>query len=102
MSIRYFEEEKKFVLSTDSTEYVLQMMKDRFPVHRYYGKKGGEVPEWKGRVVSNSPYYEGAKEYSPDVLSMETSFFGSGDFRATALRLCGEDGTGVTEFAYRL
>ena len=38
---------------------------------------------------------------SPDIIPQEFSFFGSGDFRASALRLCGPDGTGVTDFVYQ-
>lgn len=102
MSIRFLKQEKRFVINTKSTTYAFQILKDRYLAHIYYGKKTNKLNFTESREIAFAPYpAEFGPSYSADVLSQEISFFGSGDFRATALRLCGADGTGVTDFAYK-
>ena len=56
---------------------------------------------YQEQVLNFAPYRpEFNDAISPDFFAQECSFFGSGDFRAAALRLCGSDGTGVTDFVY--
>ncbi len=102
MSIKFVKKTKQFVLSTKNTTYAFEVLKDRYLRHIYYGKKKSNIvsPELKG--ISFAPYIEEYGHfYSPDSMTNEISFFGSGDFRATALRICGADGTGVTDFVYK-
>ncbi len=102
MPIRFIKKTKQFLITTDNTTYAFEVLNNRYLRHIYYGKKKKTVvsPELKG--ISFAPYIEEFGHlYSPDSMTNEISFFGSGDFRATALRICGEDGTGVTDFVYK-
>ena len=101
MSIRYLKESRKFILNTKSSTYAFEILGGRYLRHLYYGKRTNDIPSPELRYVSFSPYVEElGRNYSPDVMGNEISFFGSGDFRATALRIRGEDGSGVTDFVY--
>ncbi len=106
MAIFFNEEKKTFTLETLNTKYILQIVFGRFPVHLYYGKKDGEVPEYNDRYRAFSPYlaeyarkYSG--KYSPDTALLEFSGFGSGDYRATSLKLRNGDGNAVCSFEYK-
>ncbi len=101
MPIRYLKDSAQFVLTTKNTAYVFELFLGRFPIHNYYGKKQSTYPKFVPFGVSFSPDWNGyGWKHSPDVFPSEISFFGSGDFRATALRIAGKDQTGVTEFVY--
>jgi alpha-galactosidase len=104
MSITYQRASNLFKLTTANTLYAFELSHGML-VHRYYGKKrGASVPtsaDVKDRVVSFSPYRdEDDKSFSYDTQPMEYSYFGSGDFRPTALRIKNANGDSVTSFAY--
>lgn len=103
MSVCYDEKTQKFTLETENTCYVMQILFDKYPVHLYYGKKGGETgAEYINPYKSFSPYFEEhGLEYSPDVGMAEYSYFGSGDFRVTPLRIQNRSGDSVTHFIYK-
>lgn len=102
MSIRFFKDQQTFVLMTQNTKYAFDIRFGRFLRHRYYGKRSAPIPDEKEYKASFSPYIPGMHySNSPDLLMQECAFFGSGDFRASSLRLIGADGTGVTDFVYR-
>lgn len=101
MSIQYIEDQKQFLISTCHTTYAFDVYHERYLRHLYYGKKATEVQPPQHPFVSFAPYRsELDPKASPDILSQEYAFFGSGDFRTAALRLNGPDGTGVTDFVY--
>lgn len=101
MSIVYSEEKKQFLLHTHDTTYAFEIAWGRYLHHLYYGKRTDEPEKEKLVPYSFSPYQaEYGMEWSTDLISQECSFFGSGDFRASALRIKGADGTGVTDFTY--
>ena len=102
MSIFFSPSANQFILNTKKTTYAFDISKDRYLRHLYYGKKVNEShsPE-DNDCYSFAPYLAAyGDHWSTDIFSQECSFFGSGDFRADALRLRGSDGTGVTEFIY--
>ena len=102
MSIKYFEENKQFVLTTKDTAYVFDIFHGRYLRHLYFGEKTEKSFDAKNYSWVLSPYR--CDEYgkvAPHVMMHEYSFFGAGDFRPSALRICGKDGTGVTDFEYR-
>ncbi len=102
MPIRFIKKTNQFLITTKNTSYAFEILKGRYLRHLYYGKKKTQIEPAKLKGVSFAPYIEEyGFLYSPDSMTNEISFFGSGDFRATSLRLCGEDGTGVTDFVYR-
>jgi len=68
----------------------------------HYGKRKGRFAPFARKYVAFGPYEENINPLcSPDNLPLEISFYGSGDFRDTSLRICGKDGTGVTDFKYK-
>lgn len=102
MAIKFQRSNGIFTLTTKRTAYAFQIAHGKYPVHIYYGKKGGEIKPWDPYVVSFSPYLEQFGNcWSPDIFPQEVSFFGAGDFRTSALRLSGKDGNSVTSFDYR-
>lgn len=101
MPIRFSRKDKMFTLTTKNTRYVFGISCDRYLVHHFYGKKTAKFEPYKPYVVSFSPYRkEFGNNWSPDIFPQEIPFFGSGDFRASALKLRGKDGTCVTDFVY--
>lgn len=101
MSIRFIKKSNQFVITTKSTTYAFEILKERYLCHLYYGKKKNSFELPVHHEIAFSPYIpEHTAKYSSNNFLQEFSFFGSGDFRASALRLCGADGTGVTDFAY--
>lgn len=103
MSIAYIPSEKRFILKTCNTEYVMDIVHDRFLCHRYYGdtltqKIGAFTPT----VRSFAPYYkEFGLSYCPDLVMSEYSGFDSGDFRACSLRVKNSGGDSITVLNYR-
>lgn len=102
MPIKFDKENKIFTLTTKNTRYVFGIMDDRYLVHHFYGKKTAKYALYKPYCVSFSPYRgELGNTKSPDIFPQEYSFFGSGDFRAAALKLRGENGCCATDFTYK-
>lgn len=104
MSVTYENQTHLFKLTTANTLYAFELVHGTL-VHRYYGKKrGAVVPTYddiKKRVVSFSPYRdEDERSFSFDTQPLEYSYFGSGDFRPTALRIKNGNGDSVTAFEY--
>lgn len=101
MAIQFHKTDQRFVLHTKNTTYAFEIAKGRYLRHLYYGKRRETFVSEEPPVYGFSAFRpEFDFHWSPDIFSQEISFFGSGDFRADALRLCGEDGTGVTDFVY--
>ena len=88
MSITFNETDKLFVISTNNTEYAFKICYDRFLVHVYYGEKGKSNYDFKPAYRSFSPYMSDVGEgFSFNDDFIEFPFYGSGDFRAPALKL---------------
>ena len=102
MPIKYNKQTKKFVLTTKNTMYVMQVVHDRFLGHIYYGrKKRGLDPEFEYRSGSFCPTYDDTRNFAPDLVKTEYSFFGDGDYRSTSLKMRGENGNDCTHFDYK-
>ena len=102
MPIKFDRQSNVFTLTTKRTKYVFSVEHDRYLVHRYYGKKSGEVGEFEPRGASFAPNRrELGNAWSPDTLPLEYSFFGSGDFRVSALKIRSGLGTCATDFKYK-
>ena len=104
MPITYQKSTHLFTLTTANTLYAFELVHGML-VHRYYGKKRGAViptsADTQMRVVSFSPYRDEAeRSFSFDIQPLEYSYFGSGDFRPTALRIRNANGDSVTCFEY--
>lgn len=103
MSITFDKENYRFTIKTKNTMYVMEMLHGKFPVNLYYGKKTTKK-EFSNHSLKMAfeAYYEEPDTYIPDTETMEFPFFGSGDFRATALKLRNaKTGGDTTLFTYR-
>lgn len=103
MSIIFNQEDKRFLLETQNTEYAFSIAYDRFLRHEYYGKKrDNAINYFKPIVKPFSVYNEGSGyDYSPTNSFLEIPFFGCGDYRCTALRIQGKNGDSCTFFEYK-
>lgn len=91
-------------LETANTAYAFEILHGKFPVHHYYGnKKSDYKAEFPVARIEFAPFYrEYLFDYSPNMLPSEFSFFGSGDFRASALKIRNlTNGSDVTLFTYK-
>ena len=96
--------DKLITLETKNTAYAFEIMHGKFPVHPYYGsKKSNYIAEFPVSKIEFAPFYlEHHLSYSPNMLPSEFPFFGSGDFRASALKLRNlTNGSDVTLFKYK-
>ncbi len=104
--ITFNEEQKIFKLDTKTSSYVIEIFKENYLINLYYGKKIPDINLKKlserYRSASFSPCNPNDKneEYSVDVLPMEYSCSGSGDFRIAALSIKNADGNTVTDIRY--
>lgn len=94
MSIRFDRSTNLITIRTRHTQYVIELLYGKYPVHRYYGKITREIPGRRHWVISFSPYDTAhGLDYLADMDALECPVWGSGDFRASALRLV-DTGTG--------
>lgn len=94
----------RIILNTKNTTYVIRLFNGEFLNHLYYGEKTdhSNVPDQKLKYygfVSCPQGYE--KDISLDMMSQEYSFFGTGDYRADALRIKNANGDNATAFRYK-
>lgn len=100
MPIKFIKSSKRFIIETDNSVYAMELYKNRYLINLHYGEKKGRF-SFEGRTRMVFGAYEEKCGVCPDALPLEFSFYGSGNFRNTALRINGEDGTGVTDFRYK-
>lgn len=98
--------DKLFVLSTDNTSYVFEVMKSGHLEHMYYGKKIEVVDalplrEKKEFAEGNSISY--SKEFANicmENVNLEVSSTGKGDIRETFVEIEYADGTYTSDFVF--
>lgn len=102
MAITFNHETNRFIIETQNTIYSFKVLYGRFLQHEYYGEKVENITQYKAQYHSFSPYEEDiGTEFSLADDLLEYSFFGSGDFRCTSLRLKGKSGDSCTSFYYK-
>lgn len=103
MSITYDGQDRIFCLETAHTIYSFQIAYGEFPVHLYYGSKGGHYEKYeKTELYSFAPFYDRyGLDYLPDVCLSEYSGYDSGDFRTSSLQVRNVDGNAVTVLVYK-
>ncbi len=105
----YFDNSKKqFTLTTENTKYVFHIENDKFLIHDFYGDiNTPESDYFKSEYHSFTPYRQDARfvgwkpDYSLGESLLEFSFFDSGDFRPSSLKLKGKNGSSSTLFVYK-
>lgn len=99
--ITYSAKQKRFLLRTDASLYVIDLYDGKYPLQRYYGPLTDTLPDAFHIYRAFSPY---PPEYGPafsfDTIMAEYPTFGNGDLRRDAMRVVGPDGSGVTDFTY--
>ena len=105
MSIEYNEQENLFHLKTKSSSYLIQILREKYPVHAGWF---GAVRTWRGsRPVqihdrSFSPNPEaGDRSFSLDSIPLEFSAWGRTDLRPPALYVEQEDGSTSVDLFYK-
>ncbi len=106
MAILSNETKSIFTLQTDHSMY--QMKVDAYGVllHTYYGEKGtpfdlSYLITYADHGFSGNPYEAGdERTYSLDALPQEYPVYGSGDYRASALKVRYPDGSHACELRY--
>jgi len=103
MSIKFDRQKNQFIIRTKNTLYITELVSGKYPCHVYYGKKDRQEHKYGVGLHSFSPYVheDDGRIVSLDEAFLETPYFGSGDFRATALRIKNKDGNSVTRFVYK-
>ena len=95
-----------FTLTTKNSMY--QMIADKYDIllHTYYGKKGtffdySRQIAYLDHGFSGNPYETGlVRTYSLDVLPLEYSTYGTGDYRTSALKVRYADGAFSCDLRY--
>ena len=103
MAIHYDEQSKIFHLTTRDTSYVLQIVRDGYLAHRYWGKKVSRFRDsrpivYMGRPLSPNPDKDW--DFSLDMLPQEYPGFGTGDFRSPAFQIMQEDGSTTCDLRF--
>lgn len=104
--ITYNESTGIFHLRSNSVSYVLQLVRGKYLLHRYWGRAIREFGDSRpfqeiDRAFSPQPAaYENERTFSLDVLPQEYPSYGHGDFRLPACEVRLANGTTVTELAY--
>jgi len=103
MAIHFDEQSRIFHLTTQNTSYVLQIVRDGYVAHRYWGKKVNRFRDSRpflfvGRALSPNP--DGDWKFSLDMLPQEYPGFGTGDFRTPAFQIKQEDGSTTCDFRF--
>ncbi|HEX7056061.1 MAG TPA: alpha-galactosidase [Bacilli bacterium] len=93
-----------FHLQTKDTSYVLQIVKNGYLAHVYWGKKVQRYDQSRplrfgNRAFSPNPDPQD-QDFSLDTLPQEYPAYGNSDFRAPAFQVQREDGSTITDLRY--
>ncbi len=107
MSIIWNKENSTITLQTKNTSYQMKADSQGVLLHTYYGSRIEDTDMSYlicsiDRGFSGNPYEMGKtrRQYSLDVLPQEYSCFGTGDYRASALRVRNADGSQASELRF--
>lgn len=105
MPILYDSEKQFFHLNNSQISYVIGIEKDRYLVHRYFGRAlpfytGSNALQRIDRGFATNPD-ELDRTFSLNTLPMETSTQGNGDHRISNYQIRSANGSNVTNFFYR-
>ncbi|WP_321993318.1 alpha-galactosidase [Clostridium butyricum] len=104
MSIEIDNKTLLFHLKSENTSYVMQVVRDGYLAHLYYGKKikkynGSNKILFYDRGFSPNPD-PNDRTFSLDTLPQEYQAFGNGDFRNPAYQVKLEDGSRISDLRY--
>lgn len=104
MGIKFDSKNKTFHLQAKDTSYVMEVVRDGYLLHRYWGRKINEYHhsnhlQLLDRGFSGNPYKED-RTYSLDTLPQEYPQYGNTDYRKPAYQIQLENGSTVTDLRY--
>lgn len=103
MSITFEQETKRFTLTTNNTQYVFKVVGGQYLIHCYYGYRSGSLDfSYDVQALSFSPEIKGTEipRFSMNDAPLEFSYYGTGDYRCSSLRVKGKHGDSSTFFKY--
>ncbi|WP_314002676.1 alpha-galactosidase [uncultured Paenibacillus sp.] len=105
MTVHYDEKQQTFHLQTNRTSYVIEIAKDGYLTHRYWGERlrryAGAIPlRYMDRAFSPNPV-PADRTFSLDTLPQEYPAYGNTDFRTPAYQIQLDNGSTVTDLRYR-
>lgn len=106
MAVLLDENKTLFTLYTKNSMYQMKVDNLGVLLHTYYGKRTGIIDysyliSWRDRGFAGNPYQAGTdRTYSLEILPQEYSCFGSGDYRASALKIRYHMGARALELRY--
>lgn len=96
--------DQAFFLETKNTSYIFKINDEGHLINLHYGRKiraeNLKPLEMKLNAGAGSTVIYGNSEYSMDLLPLEYSFNGKGDYRIMPLEIMMEDGSYVADFIY--
>ena len=104
MGIIFDKEKKIFHLQAGNCSYVMQVIKEKYLVHLYWGKRIKEYKEsrkiiWKDRGFAPNPD-KFDRTFSLDTLPQEYPQAGNGDFRSSAYSILDSEGRRISDLSY--
>ncbi|WP_077306564.1 alpha-galactosidase [Terribacillus halophilus] len=105
MGIQFDEKQRIFHLQGKATSYVIQLERDGYVTHQYWGRKirkfrNSNRQQYIDRSFSPNPYYRD-RTFSLDNLPQEYPQYGNSDFRKPAYHIQLENGSTVTDLRYK-
>ena len=106
MSIAYDQQKRLFTLTTDNTSYQMQIEKQGFLRHLYYGSKTGmqdmsyQYYDFDYAFSGNPAEYRRDRTVSLDIIPQEYTSFGVGDYRLNSTAVINADGSRAACFRY--
>lgn len=105
MTVHYDEKQQTFHLQTNRTSYVIEIAKDGYLTHRYWGERlrryAGAIPlRYMDRAFSPNPV-PADRTFSLDTLPQEYPAYGNTDFRTPAYQIQLDNGSTITDLRYR-
>jgi alpha-galactosidase len=104
MAIQFDEVKKVFHLQAKDTSYVMEIVRDGYLLHLYWGRRINEYHhsnqiQLLDRGFSGNPYKED-RTFSLDTLPQEYPQYGNTDFRKPAYQVQLENGATITDLRY--
>ncbi|MDP4162354.1 MAG: glycoside hydrolase family 36 N-terminal domain-containing protein, partial [Bacillota bacterium] len=105
MGIHFDAKRQIFHLKARGTSYVMQIVREGYLAHLYWGKRvlhydEGNVLSFVYRSFSPNPDISD-RTFSLDTLPQEYPAYGNTDFRAPAYQIQLKNGTTITDFRYK-
>ncbi|MBD1380316.1 alpha-galactosidase [Metabacillus arenae] len=106
MAIIFEEKQNIFHLQANDTSYVMQIIRDGYLSHLYWGRKINQYNhsnklQFVDRAFSGNPYPSIDRTFSLDTLPQEYPGYGNTDYRNPAYQLQLDNGTTVTDLRYK-